>query len=141
MRGFTLSSLLFTLSSTLTMYYRNTILWQKAMEAARETYRLTPRLPGTENYGMRSQITRAAVSMPANIAEGWTRETVKDKAHFLAIAQGSLAETETLLTLCEDLGWFPQSETQTLRGLLDEVSRILTTLRRKMRTEAAKSKK
>ena len=50
------------------MYYRNTILWQKAMEAARETYRLTPRLPGTENYGMRSQITRAAVSMPANIA-------------------------------------------------------------------------
>ena len=90
---------------------------------------------------MRSQITRAAVSMPANIAEGWTRETVKDKARFLAIAQGSLAETETLLTLCEDLGWFPQSETQTLRGLLDEVSRILTTLRRKMRTEAAKSKK
>ena len=84
-RGFTLSSLLSTLSST-TMYYRNTILWQKAMEAARETYRLTPRLPGTENYGMRSQITRAAVSMPANIAEGWTRETVKDKAHFLAIA-------------------------------------------------------
>ena len=79
--------------------------------------------------------------MPANIAEGWTRETVKDKAHFLAIAQGSLAETETLLTLCEDLGWFPQSETQTLRGLLDEVSRILTTLRRKMRTDIARSKR
>ena len=76
------------------------------MEAARETYRLTPRLPSTENYGMRSQITRAAVSMPANIAEGWTRETVKDKARFLAIAQGSLAETETLLTLCEDLAGF-----------------------------------
>ena len=123
------------------MYYRKTILWQKAMEAARETYRLTPRLPGTENYGMRSQITRAAVSMPANIAEGWTRETVKDKAHFLAIAQGSMAETETLLTLCEDLGWFPQSETQKLRGLLDEVSRILTTMRRKMRSDIARSKR
>ena len=108
------------------------------MEAARETYRLTPRLPSTENYGMRSQITRAAVSMPANIAEGWTRETVKDKARFLAIAQGSLAETETLLTLCEDLGWFPHSETQTLRGLLDEVSRILTTLRRKMRSDTGR---
>lgn len=88
---------------------------------------------------MRSQITRAAVSMPANIAEGWTRETVKDKAHFLAIAQGSLAETETLLTLCEDLGWFPQSDTQTLRGLLDEVSRMLTTMRRRMRSEIAGS--
>lgn len=118
------------------MHYRETILWQKAMDAARETYRLTPRLPGTENYGMRSQITRAAVSMPANIAEGWTRETVKDKAHFLAIAQGSLAETETLLTLCEDLGWFPGDETQTLRGLLDEVSRILTTMRRNLRSKA-----
>jgi len=117
------------------MYYRNTILWQKAMEAAREIYRLAPRLPSTENYGMRSQITRAAVSMPANIAEGWTRETVKDKARFLAIAQGSLAETETLLTLCEDLGWFPLSETRTLRGLLDEVSRMLTSMRRKMRSE------
>ena len=90
---------------------------------------------------MRSQITRAAVSMPANIAEGWTRETVKDKAHFLAIAQGSMAETETLLTLCEDLGWFPQSETQELRGLLDEVSRILTTMRRKMRSDIARSKR
>ncbi len=118
------------------MHYRETILWQKAMDAARETYRLTPRLPGTENYGMRSQITRAAVSMPANIAEGWTRETVKDKAHFLAIAQGSLAEAETLLTLCEDLGWFPRDETQTLRGLLDEVSRILTTMRRNLRSKA-----
>lgn len=73
--------------------------------------------------------------MPANIAEGWTRETVKDKARFLAIAQGSLAETETLLTLCEDLGWFPKSETHKLRGLLDEVSRILTTMRRNLRSK------
>ena len=105
------------------------------MDAARETYRLAPRLPSTENYGMRSQITRAAVSIPANIAEGWTRETVKDKARFLAIAQGSLAETETLLTLCEDLGWFPKSETEKLRGLLDEVSRILTTMRRNLRSK------
>ena len=73
--------------------------------------------------------------MPANIAEGWTRETVKDKARFLAMAQGSLAETETLLTLCEDLGWFPKSETHKLRGLLDEVSRILTTMRRNLRSK------
>ena len=115
------------------VHYRETILWQKVMEGAREVYRLIPRLPKEETYGMRSQITRAVVSIPANIAEGWTRETNKDKAHFLAMAQGSLAETETLLTLCEDLDWFPRSETRMLRGLLDEVSRMFTTMRRKRR--------
>ena len=117
------------------MDYRGLIVWQKAMEVAREVYRLVPRLPREETYGMRSQITRAAVSIPANIAEGWSRETRKDKGRFLAIAQGSLAETETLLALCEDLEWFPTEETARLRGLLDEVSRILTTLRRKHRQD------
>ena len=121
------------------MHYRETILWRKAMQAAREVYRLVPRLPREETYGMRSQITRAVVSVPANIAEGWTRETDKDKAHFLAIAQGSVAEVETLLTLCEDLGWFPPSETTNLRGLLDEVSRMLTAMRRKRREGRGRS--
>jgi len=116
------------------MHYRETIVWQKAMEAAREVYRLVPRLPKEETYGMRSQITRAAVSIPANIAEGWTRESDKEKAQFLAIAQGSLAEAETLLTPCEQISWFPEAETTNLRGLLDEVSRMLTTLRRKHRS-------
>ena len=115
------------------MSYRQAVVWQKAMGVAREVYRLTPRLPGEERYGMRSQITRAAVSVPANVAEGWSRETRKDKAHFFTIAHGSLAETETLLTLCEDFGWFPREQTATLRELLDEVSRILTTLRRQGR--------
>lgn len=115
------------------MHYRETTLWQKAMSATKEIYRLAPRLPREETYGMRSQLTRAAVSIPANVAEGWTRETNRDKANFLAIAQGSLAETETLLTLCEDLGWFPLNETTFVRQLLDEVSRILTTMRRNRR--------
>ena len=117
------------------MHYRELIVWQKAMQAAIEIYRLAPRLPREETYGMCSQITRAMVSVPANIAEGWTRESEREKAQFLAIAQGSLAEAETLLTLCEQVGWFPQQETQTLRGLIDEVSRILTTLRRKYRIQ------
>ncbi|MBK1617164.1 hypothetical protein CKO42_01600 [Lamprobacter modestohalophilus] len=90
------------------MHYREAIVWQKAMLAAREVYRLVPRLPREETYGMRSQITRAAVSIPANIAEGWTGESDREKMQFLAIAQGSLAETETLLTLCEQIGWFPE---------------------------------
>lgn len=115
------------------MNYRRAVAWRKAMDVAREVYRLAPRLPDDEKYGMRSQITRASVSIPANIAEGWSRETERDKAHFFAIAQGSLAETETLLTLCEDFGWFPREETGELRTLLDEVSRMLTALRRQGR--------
>jgi four helix bundle protein len=92
---------------------------------AMEVYRLAVLLPREETYGTRSQITRAAVSLPANIAEGWTRESRREKAQFMAVAQGSLAETETLLTLCEEIGWFPTSKTQALRGLLVEVRRCL----------------
>jgi four helix bundle protein len=115
------------------MHYRETVVWQRAMEAAREVYRLAPLLPREEVYGMRSQLTRAAVSIPANIAEGWTRESDREKAQFLAIAHGSLAEVETLVILCEQLAWFPERDTRELRSLLDQTSRMLTTLRRNRR--------
>jgi len=115
------------------MHYRELTVWRKAMDLAKETYGLMRLLPREEAYGMRSQLTRAATSIPANIAEGWARESEKERAQFLAIAQGSLAETETLLTLCEELGWFPRERTTTLRGLLVEVSKMLSTLRRKLR--------
>jgi four helix bundle protein len=117
------------------VHYRELIVWQKAMDVAREVYRLAPGLPREETYGMRSQLTRAAVSIPANIAEGWTRESPKERAQFLAVSQGSLAEVETLLTLCEDFGWFPPPETTQLRGVMDEVSRMLTTMRRNLRAD------
>lgn len=115
--------------------YRDLVVWQKAMDLAQVIYRLTPQLPREEVYGMRSQITRAVVSIPANIAEGWARESRNEKAHFLAIAQGSLAEAETLLTLCERIGWFATDETVPARGLMDEISRMLTTLRRNLRSQ------
>jgi len=116
------------------VHYRELTVWRKAMDAAKEVYRLAPLLPREETYGMRSQITRAAASVPANIAEGWSRESDKEKAQFLAIAQGSLAEAETFLTLCEEIGWFPKEETERLRGLLSEVGKMLTTLRRNFRS-------
>ncbi|MDW8252244.1 MAG: four helix bundle protein, partial [Myxococcales bacterium] len=115
------------------MHYRALTVWQKAMEAAKEVYQLAPLLPRVETYGMRSQITRAAASIPANIAEGWARESNREKAQFLAIAQGSLAETETFLTLCEELNWFPPERTMGLRGLLAEVGKMLTALRQNFR--------
>ena len=115
------------------LHYRELVVWQKSMDLAQAIYRLTPQFPREETYGMRSQITRAAVSIPANIAEGWTRESRNEKAQFLAIAQGSLAEVETLLTLCERIGWFQPQETILARGLIDEASRMLTTMRRTLR--------
>ena len=82
---------------------------------------------------MRSQFTRAAVSIPANIAEGWIRESSRERMQFLSSAHGSTSELETLLTLCEDLEWIPIAESEQLRGLLDEVSKMLTTMRRNAR--------
>ncbi|MFC5570543.1 four helix bundle protein [Lysobacter yangpyeongensis] len=115
------------------MHYRKTVLWHRAMEVAQGVYGLVQRLPREEAFGVRSQITRASVSVACNVAEGWTRESRKEKAQFLAIAQGSAAELETLITLCERLGWFPESATQEVRSRLDEVSRMLTSLRRATR--------
>ncbi|MBB5015573.1 four helix bundle protein [Rehaibacterium terrae] len=109
------------------------------MEVVREVYRLVPRLPREELYGVRSQMTRAAVSVACNIAEGWTREATRDKAHFLAIAHGSAAELETLLTLCEQVGWFPERESRSMRNAIDEVSRMLTALRRRRRESPEKT--
>ncbi|MGC4192773.1 MAG: four helix bundle protein [Thermomicrobiales bacterium] len=115
------------------MHYRELIVWQKSMDAAKAIYRLVLLLPKEETFGMRSQLTRAVVSIPANIAEGWTRESPKERAHHLSIAHGSASETETLLTLCEEIGWFPEEDTVAARGLLDEISRMLTSMRRQMR--------
>ncbi|HEX7110884.1 MAG TPA: four helix bundle protein [Mizugakiibacter sp.] len=115
------------------MHYRKTVVWTRAMDVAREIYRIVPLLPREEAYGIRSQITRAAVSVPSNIAEGWTRESWREKLQFLAIAQGSLAELETQLTLCEQIGWFPPEKTSRIRTSVDEVSRMLTALRRRNR--------
>jgi four helix bundle protein len=114
------------------MHYRDCFVWRKAMTLAEGSCRLADRLPPAERFGMRSQITRAAISVPSNISEGWTRESRKEKAHFLAIAQGSLAELHTQILLCQRLSWvepFPAD----LLGLIDETSRMLTTLRRRMR--------
>ena len=115
------------------MHYRETMVWTKAMQVAKEVYRLVAALPREEIYGMRAQMTRAAVSVPSNIAEGWTRESRAEKRQFLSVAQGSLAELETQLTLCEEIGWLSLEQTASLRNSIDETSRMLTTFRQRMR--------
>ena len=102
-------------------------LAEAACQAARQ-------LPVEERFGLQLQVTRCAISVPSNIAEGWTRESRREKAHFLAIAQGSLAELHTQLLLAERLGWLSAKMLAEPYGLVEEVSRMLTVLRRGMRT-------
>ena len=118
------------------MHYRNAVVWAKAMTLAEQACRLAGTLPAVERFGLRSQVSRAAVSVPSNIAEGWSRESRREKAQFLAIAQGSLSELHTQLLLGERLEWLDAQSLSPTYGLIDEISRMLTALRRKLRNEA-----
>ena len=113
--------------------YRELIVWQKSMTLAETIYQLCSRLPKEETYGMRSQLTRAAVSIPANIAEGQARHGTGEFLQFLGIARGSLAELETLLTLCGRLGFFPQLSVESALSNCEEISKLLTGLVKSLR--------
>jgi len=84
------------------------MVWQKAMDLAVQVYRLAAQFPAVETYRLTGQMTRAAASVLANIAEGHARSTRKDYANFLAIAKGSLIETETFLMLALRLGYLSE---------------------------------
>jgi four helix bundle protein len=115
------------------MIYRQAVVWQKAMRLAELACREAARMPVRERITMGNQITRAAVSVASNIAEGWARESRKEKAHFLSIAQGSLDELDTQLLLSLRLGWIAREAAPELQALQGQVGRMLTVLRRKLR--------
>jgi four helix bundle protein len=112
--------------------HRDLVVWQKAMEMVVQVYRLSGRFPREEVYRLTAQVTRAAASVPANIAEGHARSTAKDYAHFLAIAKGSLMETETFLMLAVRLDYLSDEETNPTLGLITEISKMLTALRARL---------
>jgi four helix bundle protein len=99
------------------------------MDLAVEAYAITGHFPRTERFRLIDQLTRAAVAVPANVAEGHERGTRKDYANFVSIARGSLAETETYLLLAERLGYVSGEELRGAVSLADEVGRMLSTLR------------
>lgn len=108
-------------------------VWELAMVIASKTCRLASSLPRDERFGMRSQVTRAAISVPSNIAEGWRRESGREKLQFFAIAHGSLAELQTQLLLCQRLGWMPADGVAQTLELTDHASRMLMALRKRWR--------
>ena len=105
--------------------YRDLIAWQRARELVKETYLLTAEFPVGERFGLVSQMDRAAVSIPSNIAEGYGRATTQDYLHFLRIARGSAYELETQLVLAEDLGLCTQVASSKVVVRIQEVIRVL----------------
>lgn len=112
--------------------HRDLIVWQKAMDMVVQVYRLSAHFPKEETYRLTNQITRAAASVPANIAEGHARGTAKDYANFLAIAKGSLMETETFLMLAVRLNYLKETQAAPTLALITEISKMLTVLRKKV---------
>lgn len=105
------------------------------MTLSRECYKLTEGSPKSEVFGITSQIRRAAVSIPCNIAEGWGREGTKEFIQFLRIAQGSLKELETLLLLAESLYDEHARAIPALLGMTDEIGRMLRALLTKLKAK------
>jgi len=102
--------------------FEDLIVWQKAHQAVLSIYRISGNLPKTEIYGLTSQLRRAAISIPANIAEGFKKRTKLDKTRYMNIAQGSLEECRYYLILIRDLKYGDSSE---LISQLEEVSKLL----------------
>ena len=119
--------------------HRDLQVWQKSMELAQQVCALTKTFPNDERFGLTSQLRRAVASVPANIAEGHARETRRDYAQFLAIAQGSLAETETFLLLAQRLGYVRDAALVPILALLTEVARMLSALRARLRAANSRS--
>ena len=107
-------------------------VWQRSHALVLQVYRHTAAFPREERFGLTSQMQRAAVSVPTNIAEGSKRQGKDDFARFLNIAEGSLAETEYLVILAGDLSYLKAEVSKPLLAEIEEIARMLYTLRVKI---------
>jgi four helix bundle protein len=117
--------------------YRNLIVWQQGLTLVEECYRLTAAFPKSELYGLTSQLRRAAVSIPANVAEGQSRRETKPYRHHVSIAIGSHGELETLIELACRLGFLSVSDKTRVMKLCDSVGRLLSGLHRSLKQKIA----
>ena len=108
--------------------YRDLRVWRDAMDLAESCYRLTARFPNDERYGLTSQIRRASVSIPANVAEGYGRNSKGAYIQFLRVAQGSLKELETHVLLAERLGLASSEVCSPVLTSCDSLGRMLWSL-------------
>jgi four helix bundle protein len=102
------------------------------MQILMDVYRLLPKLPDEEKYGLRSQLRRAAISIPLNIAEGYGRGTRRDYAHFVTNSRGSTLELDNALDICVMLGFLKAEQCHPIQVELSQIERMLTSLRLKL---------
>ncbi|MFH1207672.1 MAG: four helix bundle protein [Patescibacteria group bacterium] len=108
--------------------YKDLIVWQKSVELVTQIYHITKGFPKSEQFGLTSQIRRAAISIPSNIAEGCARKSRLEYAHFIRIASGSGAELETQLYIALQLNFIDKNTYNTAESLLNEIMRMLNKL-------------
>lgn len=113
--------------------YRELKVWQYGIELSESIYQVTTGFPKDELYGLTSQMRRAAVSIPSNIAEGHSRESTKEYLHHLSFALGSLAELETQITIAQRLKYLTQEAAATSVEKCDHLGRMLRNLQRSLR--------
>ena len=108
--------------------YRRLIAYQKAKEIVKRTYKLLKKFPAEERYAMCDQLRRASVSITSNIAEGVNRFSVKDKAHFIEIAFGSMMEVSSQMEIAEELEYITAEDRSSIDVLVEEEARLLSGL-------------
>ena len=108
--------------------YRKLIAYQKAKEVVKRTYQLLKKFPAEERYAMCDQLRRASVSISSNIAEGINRFSVKDKAHFVEMAYGSLMEVSSQFEIAQELGYVSSEDRLSMDMLIEEEARLLSGL-------------
>ncbi len=112
--------------------HKRLVAWQRSIDFVVVVYELTKRLPKEEEFGLKSQLRRASVSVPSNIAEGLTRKSKNDKVHFLNMAQGSVSEIDTQLIVCVKLGYIHDGVYEETRPRIVEIEKLLSGLINKL---------
>ncbi|MEI6174481.1 MAG: four helix bundle protein [Bacteroidota bacterium] len=112
--------------------YKDLIVWQKGIKLVDEVYAITKSFPQNEVFGLTSQIRRAGVSIPANIAEGWGRDSTKNYIQFIRISRGSLYELETLFVIARDLNYIDETIKSSVTGKIDEIGKMFNKLLQKL---------
>jgi len=119
--------------------FKNLIIWQKAVELAEIVYSLSHKFPSFETFGLGSQLRRASLSVPSNIAEGSARGHTKEHIQFLYQARGSLAEVITQVDLAKRFGYIEASETVKIDGLCVELSKMINSTIASLKSKLVRS--